>query len=222
MSNAWGGVRAEALALADKIDDTWCAKVEAAFTAAGVDSDEADAERARGRALATRLRLAAERAEIEIFAAAADRVLAAAQVTLQRGFRCTECGAALPIPEHVFQSVHVTCSYCRGVSTFEPGSQVRMVEHFCSHHLSQRAALAEWDARKAVEQRRYDTRGDTIEVLRALEAATRAHHTAYFRARAQLLPHLLGDLERDIESRMRAFYDEMARNRVWLAAGAKA
>jgi hypothetical protein len=218
MTNAWMGIRAEVFALSDKIDNTWREKVSSAFEGTGLSSPEMHAEEMRGRRLGEKLRLAAERAEIQIFAEAGDKILAAAQATLKRGFLCTECGAELPIPQHFFRSVHVPCPYCRGVNTFEPGTQVRMIEHFCSHHLSQRAALTEWDALKAVEQRRRDTRGDTLEVLEALEVATRAYQTAYFRARAALIPEFEKDLERDIEARMRPFRDSMANNPVWIAA----
>ena len=217
MSNAWSGIRAEVFALQEKVGSTWREKVEAAFDAAGVDKPEVYAEEARGRALASRLLLEAERKEIAIFADAGDRILAAAQRVLRNEHRCTECGAELPIPGQLFRSIHVTCTYCDRVNTFEPGTQVRMVEHFCSHHLSQRAALEEWNGLKAAEQARRDTRGDTIEGLRALELAMRRYWTAYFRARASVVPELARDLERDIESRMRPFRDEMANNPVWIS-----
>jgi hypothetical protein len=218
MSNAWQGIRAEMFALADKIGTTWREKVEATFDAAGVPKNEIYAEEARGRALDRQIRHTFERREIELFAEGGDLIYAAATKAMQKSLHCRECGADLVLHEKFFRAVNVTCGFCQRVNTLEPGSEVRMVENYCSHHLSQRAALAEWEALKAVEQRRRDTRGDTIEVLRALELATRNYWTAYFQARAQLIPDFSKDLARDIESRMRPFRDEMQNNAVWLAS----
>ena len=53
--------------------------------------------------------------------------------------------------------------------------------------------------------------------------AWRRYWEKYFRARAALVPQLEKDLQLDIESRMKAFYDEMKRNTVWNAhAGSSA
>lgn len=219
MSNAWQGIRAEMFALDEKIGNTWREKVQGAFDAAGVARNDAYAEEARGRELGRRIRHAFERHEIELFGEGGDLIYAAATRALDKAtFRCRECGADLPMPEKFFRALNVSCAFCRRVNTFEPGSEVRMIEGYCAHHLPQRDALAEWEALKEVERRRHDTRGDKIEILRALEAATRAYLTAYYRARAALIPDFGKTLELDIESRMRPFRDEMAENPVWLAA----
>ncbi len=217
MTNAWSGIRAEVHALGQRIDTVWDDKVEPAFRAAGLGEDEIDRAQALGRELDAALDLEVEAQEIELFAAAADRILAAARVEMARDFGCTQCGAKLELPPQVFRAVNVTCAFCGSVNTHEPGTRVRQVEHFCAHHLSQRAALREWRALRDLERQRRGLRGERIDNLRALEQSWRRYWEVYFRARAALVPAYAPDLQRDVDGRMRAFYDEMARNATWLA-----
>lgn len=215
MTNAWTGIRAELMALDARVDTVWAQKVEQAFHAAGLDDAEVERQRARGFDLQARLRLEQEQREVDLFGAAGERLLARAREAMARSFCCTQCGAALAVPAQCFRSVHVTCAYCEAVNTYEPGTQVRQVESFCSHHLSQKRAAAEWARLRAAEERRRKTRGDVLEVLRAVEKATRDYWTAYFRARADLVPDYAKDLEKDIQARLRPFLDEMAKNPIW-------
>lgn len=205
MSNAWSGIRAEVFALTERIESTWRERVEQALVDAGAAPLELRAQEERGRQLSRQLMFEFERTEIEVYADAAQLVLEAATATLQRSFGCTQCGAQLPIPSKAFRSVHVPCQYCSSVNTFEPGNEVRMVEHFCAHHLSQRSALEAWQQLKHAERRWRDTRGETPEVLEALEAATYTYWETYLRARNALLPELEKDFQRDLEGKLRAF-----------------
>jgi len=218
MSNAWNGIRAEIFALTERIGTTWREKVEAAFESAGAAPAELLEQEAVGRALGQKLMFELEKTEIELYADAATVILSSASAVLQRSFHCTQCNAQLPVPSKIFRSVHVTCEFCRSVNTFEPGSQVRMIEHFCAHHLSHRAAHGAWLDLKHTERERRETRGDTIENLRALESATRMYWASYFTARATLVPDLEKDFEKDLQGRMRGFELDMADNSVWLAA----
>jgi phage FluMu protein Com len=205
MSNAWQGVRSEVFALTERIGTTWRDKVEATFEQSGLEGAALHEQEMRGRALERSMLHRFERKEIELYGEAGEFVLARARDEEGREFRCTQCGAALPVPARALRSVHVTCDYCRAVNTFEPGTHVRAVEHFCGHHLSQRAALEQWEAMKAAEHLRRDTRGETPEVRAQLERTTRAYWQAYFSARAQLLPELEQDIAREVEARMRGF-----------------
>jgi DNA-directed RNA polymerase subunit RPC12/RpoP len=215
MTNAWSGIRAELMALDSRVDTVWDQKVEATFREAGLADAEIDKQRARGRALQAQLRLEQEKREVDVFGAAGERLLAQAKAAMAKEFRCTQCGAQLAVPAQCFRSVHVRCEYCQSVNTYEPGTRVRQVEHFCSHHLSQKRAAAEWARMRAVEERRRQSRTDELPVLRELERATLDYWTAYFRARADLVPAFAKDLEKDIQGRMRPFRDEMAKNQVW-------
>lgn len=205
MSNAWQGVRSEVFALTERIGTTWQRQVQAAFEQSGLEGAALHAQEERGRMLERSMLHRFERKEIELYGEAGEFVLDRARNEEGREFKCTQCGAALPLPARALRSVHVTCEYCRAVNTFEPGSHVRAVEHFCGHHLSQRAALEQWEAMRAAERLRRDTRGETPEVGAELERTTRAYWQAYFAARAQLLPELEQDVAREVEARMRGF-----------------
>jgi hypothetical protein len=215
MGNAWTGMTNQVHVLREKVEEIWRIKVEPSLEQAEAAADIVDRECDRGRDFADWMDRQCERTEVEIFAAAADHRLVAARKAMDKGFRCTQCSAELPIPEAFFRSVNVTCQYCSRVNTFEPGTQVRAVEHFCAHHLSRRAALGPWDELKDVERRRRKTRGDRIDILRAYGRANRDYWKAYYGARADLIPAYQQDLEADIDSRIRPFRDEMATNDVW-------
>lgn len=204
MSNAWQGVRSEVFALSERIGTTWREKVAATFEASGVEGDQLQREEDRGHELTRTLLHQLERQEILIWGEAGELVLERARAEDGQSFKCTQCGAALPVPQRSFRSVHVVCEYCRAINTFEPGTRARMVEHFCGHHLSQRAALEPWEELKAVERRRRDARGEHPALQADLERAARAYWQTYFVARARLIPDFENDVERDVEARVRA------------------
>ena len=161
-------------------------------------------EEARGRELGQTLLHRLERAEIERFAQAAETFLTQArEEARQRTFHCTNCGAQLQLPAQVLSALHLACEYCRAINTFEPGTRARLVEHFCAHHLSQRAALPQWEALQAAQRLRRSTRGESAEVQRQVEAATRAWWQAYFTARAELVPMTRSQIELEVRARLR-------------------
>jgi hypothetical protein len=204
MSNAWHGVRAEVFALSDRIERAWHEQVEASFTAAGVEGEALQREEERGRGLGQRMRHGLERREIELFGEVAEHLLAdAREEARERVFACTRCGARLQLPASIFSSVHVCCEYCRAVTTFEPGTRARLVEHFCAHHLGQRAALDQWEALEAAHRLRRQTRGESPEVLEQIAAAKRAYWQAYFSARAQLVPASKERIDLEVAARLR-------------------
>lgn len=215
LSNAWSGVHAEVFAFQEKIDATWREKVEPGLEAAGLEPEAVHAHAAKGRTLRAELDLQFLEREHQVFAEAADRLLERAREELRRTFRCTQCGAALEPPEHFFRSCHVPCVYCQAVNTFEPGSRVRMVEHFCAHHLSERAARDAWRALRKAEEARRLLRSDTVPVLETLHAATLRYWTEYLRARATLVPVLAIDFPRDLTGKMRALEAELATHPLW-------
>jgi transcription elongation factor Elf1 len=218
MSNAWTGIVQQIHSLRQKIDDTWSDKVEEPMEDAGLGDDVIDAQRDKGEKLDDWMEREVEREELSIFASAADRIHAEAQKILAQAFKCTQCKAALPVPEKFFRSAHVTCEYCNTVNTFEPGSLVRGVEHFCSHYMARRATWREWVAMADAEQQVRSARDETIEMLRIQEEATRAYWRAYLTKRAEIVPAYAESLEKDFEGKMGAFYRDMERNEVWLSA----
>lgn len=204
MSNAWQGVRAEVFALVEKIDSTWRDKVEAAFTGEGIEGSALLEQEQRGRDLGHVLLHRLERCEIEVFGEAAEAVLSDARVeAATTAFTCSQCGARLPKPEHLFNAVQVNCEHCRAVNMLEPGTLARMVEHFCAHHLSHRAALPQWELMTAAHRVRRATRGESPEIRAQIEVATRAYWRAYFTARATLVPMPSERIELEVNSRLR-------------------
>ena len=208
MSNAWTGVVQQTHQL------TWSDKVEETMEAAGIEDDAFDAQRAKGDELVEWIELERERTEVRIFADAARTIMAAAMEVLAKDFPCTQCKAALTIPQRFFRSAHVTCVYCNTVNTWEPGSRVRAVEHFCTHHLAREAAWDEWVTMQATDRARhgYD---ESAKTLKAYEAATIAFNTTYLRARIEVIPQYADQFDADLEGRMRQFYLDMKYCEAW-------
>uniref|UniRef100_F4CFM9 Uncharacterized protein n=1 Tax=Sphingobacterium sp. (strain 21) TaxID=743722 RepID=F4CFM9_SPHS2 len=44
-------------------------------------------------------------------------------------FHCKQCGGKLEISTFYFTATYIACPYCRTQNTFDPGTQVRLVEH---------------------------------------------------------------------------------------------
>ncbi len=220
MMNAWQGVSAQLMKLRTKIRGTWEEKVEDSFQQAYDEADleaDVDEEYAPGEALERRLEVDAIRAEAAIFGAAADRLMEAARAELARNFGCTQCGASLPVRDDVFRSYYVACDHCDMTNTFEPGSRVRSVEHFCSHYIAKRDTLelelaqtAKWDEVRAA-------RSAALAQLKDLERAVSAYWNAFYARRAEIVPAYLKDVAKDVDGKMRAFYTDMGREDNWRA-----
>ncbi|MEM6731586.1 MAG: hypothetical protein AAF658_08515 [Myxococcota bacterium] len=219
MANAWQGIRSQLLALSSKVDDTWSEKVEPAFEAAyaqeaapGNHIDEYD----RGRSLMDRLERDKLRAEIEIFAAAADRLMDAARSEREAEVQCTQCAATLTVDRNVFRSHYVRCEFCGVQNTYDPGTRVRAIENFCAQHLAKRSALslelAMLDAWESVRAERTAPRSLLLE----LESAVKLYWSAFYEKRAEIVPDLGRDFDADLDARMREFYASMKHEKNWV------
>ena len=205
MSKAWLAVRAEVFGLVERISQVW-RELEPVFEAAHVSGAALVEQAARGRQVGQRLLHELERMEIEVFAEAAEKLLELARAGLAQEFRCRRCGGSLPVPQRVFRSSQVGCARCLLHSPFEPTPAVRSLEPFCTHYLSQREAIGEWEALMTVERERGS--GGSPELQRLVEAATRQYLRAYYWARARFIPFLETDVEREVASRMRHLEEE--------------
>jgi hypothetical protein len=197
MTNAWNAIDLQMKALVRKIDDTYREKVEP------LDDSPALAE--QGAALSRRIEHDLEETGIRVFADAARKIFDQAKANLAREFRCTQCGAALPVSDRFFRSRHVSCAYCKNVNTFLPGAKVQAVEHFCCHHLAQQKTRALWLEWIAAEQA-MDRDGG----VGAAERALLAYTEAYLRARIEIVPEYEKDFEKDKKGRMAFFYARTA------------
>lgn len=138
---------------------------------------------------------------------------------------CTHCGGPLH-PQQRRSSESVTCRSCGSVNQTTPEPVVGMYyaiapDIYATHASLERRAqitahrLAWENQRVAIKQQTGDWPDEPIDSLRRWEELERAYWTTYAEAKAQLEPHDVGGF---IESRMKFFYDDMARNDVWRQA----
>lgn len=219
MTNAWQAIEVRAKNLGSRIDDTWSDKVEEAFEDADASSAVEDRERAKGEALDDHLEVETQRTRVKIFADAARRMMEKARHEQTTEHPCTQCGAALVIPEGTTRALNVTCAQCSSVVTYEPGTWARMIEGFCVHPLVEEAIWDHWIAVRDADNRRRSSRHETLELIQAEETAQINHNLAFFRTRASMFPVFAGDENEYLQGRMRFFYDLLEREKVWTAAG---
>lgn len=218
MGNAWGAIEQRAKELSTKIEETWFAQVERAFEEAGVPPERAAREREKGDALRDWMEIQRERARVVIWADAGRALFERGLAEMGRAARaCVRCGAPLSIP-FTFRARNVPCAHCRTVNGFEPGAMIRMAE-VCVHALCEEAAWEAWLVLHQAERAARSARPLTLQHLEHWERAQLGHLRAYLTKRAELLPDRAGAFEADLEGRMRAFYDRMERESVWLLAG---
>lgn len=217
MGNAFGAIEMRAKELSRKIEDTWNAQVEAAFENAGASQAQLAVERAKGDAMRDHLEIEIERIRIKIWSDAGRRYYERAKAEGGRGFACVSCSAPLQIP-FTFRALNVPCPHCRTVNGFEPGTAMRMGE-MCVHPLCEEASWSQWLARHRAERAWHALRNKTIDAAKTWERAEIAFYRQYFTTRAQLMPDTASAFEADLKGRMRAFYDQMDRERVWVEAG---
>lgn len=216
MTNAWTGIEQQLIQLSSKVDETWSDKVEPAFEEADWDWDEQIEPQARkGTELNDWLEREREVVGIRIFAEAAEQVFEKARSNLSRDFECNQCGSAVSVSDRFFRSLHVPCDHCDMVNTFDPGTKVRAVEHFCCHHLSRAKSQELWFAWLDADQAMRHARDEDLALMKSAERALRAHTEAYYRARIEIVPEYEPAFAKDVEGRMRSFYQELSRSDVW-------
>lgn len=144
---------------------------------------------------------------------------------LARPATCTNCGAPLSTRQRR-TSESAVCASCGVVNQTTPEAAVALyysvapdiyATYATSDHRARVTAHRQaWENQRAeIQQRTGQWQDEPIESLRHWEQLERAHWTAYAQAKSQIEPH---DEAGFIESRMKFFYDEMARNEVWRAA----
>ena len=216
MGNAWSAIEVRAKDLRSKISDTWHAQVDDALD----DAPPAIRvrERERGEGLEHRIDVGLEATRLRIFADAARKLWTRALAERPTSLQCTQCGAALPMPETI-RAVNVPCGYCHALVGWEPGTRLRMIEHFSVPILCDEAAWNQWLARREAEQNRRGPHGDDFAQLRAHVHAEIAYHRAWLEARARMLPEHAAQLDADLRGKMAHFYQMLDRERAWIEAG---
>lgn len=185
MTIAWMAIENQLRELAEKIDQTWDAKVGPAL------GDAADGQHGKGEALKRQLERKKDEAELRLFAGAARKIYEQARVELSKDRKCAQCGAALKLEQAFFRSTHLPCPFCQSVNTFVPGSTIAAVEYFCAHHLARAQSAPQY----AVWLEKND------------EASLRAYTVAYLNARIAIVPEYAKDFDKDLKGKMAFFYE---------------
>lgn len=215
---AWGAMENRAKQLGSKLSDTWDEKVSPMFDEADAEPGIEARERVKLSQLLDRMEVETEGMRVRVFADAARAVWQRAVTEAPPHLACSQCGAPLQVPP-TLSAVNVDCPHCRAVVTYEPGMRLRQIEHFCVHPLSEEASWQQWIAKHQAEKALHDSRGETIELLKAFEHAQIEYWRAYLGARARMLPDKAAALEQDLRGKMQYWYDLVDRSGAWIAAG---
>lgn len=215
-TRAWGAIETRAKDLRSKISDTWHAQVDDALD--GAPPEIRTRERERGEALEDRIDIGLEGTRIRTFADMARKLWTRALAERPQHLQCTQCGAGLPMPDTI-RAVNIACPYCRALVTWEPGTRLRMIEHFCVPALCQEACWQQWVALQQAQKNRRGHHGDDLPNLRAHEQAYVAYERGMLEARARMLPEHAPALEQDLRGRLAQFYQMLDREKAWIEAG---
>lgn len=216
---ALGAVRTRLQDLEMRIADTWNAKVDDTFEAEGASNEERTAARLQGEALKRRLERQRERLEPHAFAYAAHEIHRRA-LAQRKDVNCARCGAPLS-PPLSYRAIEVRCGSCSAVGVFEPGDLMRQAEAVGSHAVAWVAAEREWLAMTEAEDQVRDQRSPCpLSYLQAYEAAQIQYWTRYFQAKAQMVPEIAADVEKNVRSRLQFWYMYNAdHEQEWVRAG---
>ena len=215
MSNAWTAIEANLKNLQQKVSDVWDDKVVEPLEDEEWEQDDIDKVWEKGRQLNLWIEEQTARTESDIFSEAAQKILLAAKEILSKDHLCSQCSAPLELDNQFFRSRHIPCPYCEKLNTFEPGSKVRSVENFCVNHLAKHAALDLW-----LEYSRLDTqlRSENFEKLGTMLKAERVlcdYYNLYLKERIKIVPDYEKNFARDLEGKMRMFYEELESSPYW-------
>ena len=218
MSKAWHAMEMRAKELSTKVEETWSQQVVAAFSAASASAPVLAREREKGTPLRDWMEIEIERTRTR---GVLRRLPKAARACpraggARRAVHAVRGRAAKP---RGFRAVNVRCPNCGTTSTYEPGASVRLVEALGVHSLCEEAAwneLVEWRLAERAWKR---ARPETLAHIERVEHAQIAYLTAYLRHRARFLPETARDFEKDMEGRMRQFYQSLAHNKAWVEGG---
>jgi uncharacterized Zn finger protein (UPF0148 family) len=219
MGNAWQAIHLRALELRSRVSNTWSEKVRDDLADAGASAALLAREDTRASRLPAHLEREAEIVRVRIHADAARLILERARQEQRSEHPCTQCGAALRLPEGCFRALNLACGACGSVNTYEPGTFARQVEHFCAHPLAEEATLQERWAMEDAASRRQER--ETLDSIRAEERASWTYWRRFFLARSRLIPCDPETRERDVQGRMRFFYQQLANNGTWVRSGAR-
>jgi hypothetical protein len=127
--------------LIQKINSTWDEQVENALSAEGHSSSKIEQQRIKGIELQIALKKSNWELELDVNHQAAEYIFELAKQHKKSTINCSQCSAALNIPEHIYSMERISCAFCDTINTYEPGSYQRLVGSYCAEH------FAQWDAK---------------------------------------------------------------------------
>jgi hypothetical protein len=192
------------LRLQQKIDDTWESQVGEAFEKARLSSSQIENEHKKGAQLQFSLMREFRLMEIDVYYEMANYILSLAAATKPGSVNCTQCTAALVIPEHTYTAERITCKFCQTINTYEPGTYQRMVGSFCADHLARWEALELIKAEIEIEGQLRELRDDAYQKgKQKLRAACQASSEKYLSELKKYHPTL--DIDKELEIVMRRY-----------------
>lgn len=125
-----------------------------------------------------------------------------------RDFLCSQCRAPITVNNDIFHAHYVTCSYCNRVNTYEPPTQIREIEWFCVDNL---AAYRNREKKQQLDEATQKITSARVEedkrkAWAELELLHKDYYTAFLQERISILPAQAAFFEKDMEGKMREFY----------------
>ncbi len=210
-------IKSRLLALGTKIDEAW-SKIDGEMDGVEVDDDRAgaiyraqmlSAKGAFGREIERITETMITYGEAE--AARALQVVAMKEADAP--LNCQQCGAPLKRPSWC-DTVNVTCSSCRAVTTSTPGTAGMMFgKGSGAHSLALEAALPAWYAKQDAEHVWHSLRHKTLEDLARWEAANRNYWQAVAEAMAKFMPSWTAEtVSNEVRGKMSQFMEYEAKS----------
>jgi len=211
---AWHGIKAQLMALGDKVDATFNEKVKPQMLQHKEHYDILD-QAAKGTFLREKIIFnGIERFEIVLEGKVSTKFYNHAISFLNEDFNCTQCSAKIEVRKDIFRPHYVSCDYCNTVNTFTPNDKISQIR-WVVDNIAKYKAIAEWDEKLKAENERSELRswseGEEITpykiALKKQEDASRAFWLKYFTERSEYLPEYQETIEHDIDVKMKWFYE---------------
>jgi len=215
---AWHGIKAQLMALGNKVDTTFDEKVKPQMLQYKEEYDILD-EDAKGTFLREKIIFnGIARFEIVLEGKVSTKFYNHAISFLNEDFNCTQCSAKIEVRKDIFRPHYVSCDYCNTVNTFTPNDKISQIR-WVVDNISKYKAINEWDAKiiakNELNKLRSWSEGEDITpfkiALKKQEDTGRTFWLKYFTERSEYLPEYKETIEHDIDVKMKWFYEKRKR-----------
>ena len=211
---AWQGIKAQLMALGNKVDTTFDEKVKPQMLQYKEHYDILD-QVAKGTFLRENvIHNGIERFEIVLEGKVSIKFYNHAITFLNKDFHCTQCSAKIEVRKDIFRTHYVSCDYCNTVNTFTPNDKISQIR-WVVDNIAKHKAINEWDEKLKAENELSELRSwsECQDItpykiaLKKQENASRSFWLKYFTKRAEFLPEYQETIEHDIDVKMKWFYE---------------